>query len=154
MPRSRSETCVFRPQDLDHRWALQFWVVVHSRCNQADNQEQPSQGWMVHPFNGIVFGPEKEGNSDSCYNIRRYSAKQDTAVKREQSARTQAAHLVKCLGKCELLNSVQLWWSQHLRGKDRRTPGLPSHSLVNLPGWGQWESLSQKARWMAPEEQY
>ena len=27
------------PQDLDHRYALHFWIVVHSRCRQAGNQE-------------------------------------------------------------------------------------------------------------------
>jgi hypothetical protein len=26
------------PQDLDHKWALQFWIVVHSRYSQADNR--------------------------------------------------------------------------------------------------------------------
>ena len=27
------------PQDLDHRCALHFWTVVHSRCSQVDNQD-------------------------------------------------------------------------------------------------------------------
>lgn len=29
--------CVFLPQDLDHRCALCFWIVVHSTCTQVDN---------------------------------------------------------------------------------------------------------------------
>jgi hypothetical protein len=35
MPRSRSETYVFQAQDLDHRCALHFWTVVHSRYSQV-----------------------------------------------------------------------------------------------------------------------
>lgn len=31
------------PQDLDQRCALDFWIVVHSKCSQVDNQESPSQ---------------------------------------------------------------------------------------------------------------
>ena len=36
---SGSEVCVFQPQDLHHRCPLHFWIVIHSRCNQDDNQE-------------------------------------------------------------------------------------------------------------------
>jgi hypothetical protein len=28
-----------QPQDLDHRCALQFWIVVYSRYSQVDDQE-------------------------------------------------------------------------------------------------------------------
>ena len=41
MPKSKSETCVFQPQDLDHRWALWCWIVVHSRYSQVDRQKLP-----------------------------------------------------------------------------------------------------------------
>ena len=30
---------VFQPQDLDHKYALHFWIAVPSRCSQVDNQK-------------------------------------------------------------------------------------------------------------------
>ena len=40
LPSSRSNyrLVVFLPQDLDHKNALLFWIVVHSRYSQVDNQ--------------------------------------------------------------------------------------------------------------------
>ena len=35
-------------QDLDPRCTLYFWVVVHSRCSQADNQGWPSHLPRLH----------------------------------------------------------------------------------------------------------
>jgi hypothetical protein len=40
----QSETCISQPQDLNHRRAFQFWIVVHSRYSQVDNQEETLQG--------------------------------------------------------------------------------------------------------------
>lgn len=34
-----SEAHVLQPQDLDDRFDLHFWIVVHSSCSQVDNQE-------------------------------------------------------------------------------------------------------------------
>ena len=34
---------VFLPQGPDHKCALDFWIIVHSRCSQVDNQEKSSQ---------------------------------------------------------------------------------------------------------------
>lgn len=37
--KSRSKICAFLPPDLDHRFALHFWIVDHSRNNQVGNQK-------------------------------------------------------------------------------------------------------------------
>lgn len=34
---------------MSHRCVLQFWIVIHSRCNQVDDQEQPSQLVCMDP---------------------------------------------------------------------------------------------------------
>ena len=62
MPRSKSETCIFQPQDLDHKYAPQFWIVVHSTRSQADKQEQPLQE-SYGRVGGRIEGLEGDRNS-------------------------------------------------------------------------------------------
>ena len=45
LPASRSglKVDIFLPQDLDHKCAFHFWIIVNSRYNQIDTQDQLSQ---------------------------------------------------------------------------------------------------------------
>jgi hypothetical protein len=52
--RTRSGFTHFKPsRQSSHRFTLHFRIVVHSRCNQVDNQEWPSQ---VNHYFGLLNG--------------------------------------------------------------------------------------------------